>query len=255
MKKFFAGILVLLFVFFVFRPNFADAASTAIDGRAGKVSVYLSSKDQGVYKFEVKRGNQVRHYDVFKGKNQFNLTFGNGDYTFTLYRSGDGKRYNIQSRREESVRLSHSTAPYLHSTQNVSIDSATVKLAKTLSRSSYSSTQQALVTSRHLNKTISYDYKKLTKLSTTYLPNNTNTLKMKRGICYDFASLNAAILRKQGIPTRLVMGTAKGVDGYHAWNEVYVDKKWRILDVTRDVTEKRATAFRTASDYRADTIY
>nr|WP_285841536.1 transglutaminase domain-containing protein [Exiguobacterium sp. MER 193] len=247
--------LVLLFAFFVFRPDFADAASTAIDGRAGKVSVYLSTKDQGIYKFEVKRGNQVRHYDVFKGKNQFNLTFGNGDYTFTLYRSGDGKRYNIQSRREESVRLSHSTAPYLHSTQNVSIDSATVKLAKTLSRSSYSSTQQALVTSRHLNKTISYDYKKLTKLSTTYLPNNTNTLKMKRGICYDFASLNAALLRKQGIPTRLVMGTAKGVDGYHAWNEVYVDKKWRILDVTRDVTEKRATAFRTASDYRADTIY
>lgn len=255
MKKFFAGILVLLFVFFVFRPDFADAASTTVDGRTGKVSVYLSTNDQGLFKFEVRRGNQVRHYDVFKGKNQFNLTYGNGDYTFTLYRSTDGNRYKVQSRHEESVRLSHSTAPYLHSTQNVSIDSATASLAKTLSRSSYSSTQQALVTSRHLNKTISYDDKKLEKLSTTYLPNNATTLKTKRGICYDFASLNAALLRKQGIPTRLVMGTVKGVKGYHAWNEVYVDKKWRILDVTRDVTEKRATAFRTASDYRTDTIY
>lgn len=255
MKKFFAGVLVMLFACLVFRPDFAGAASTSIDGRLGKVSVYLSTKDEGSFKFEVKRGDEVRRYDVFKGKNQFNLTFGNGDYTFTLYRSTDGKRFKVQSRQEQAVRLTHSTAPFLHSIQNVSIDSATEKLAKTLSRSSYSSSQQALVTSRHVNQTIAYDYKKLTKLNATYLPNNATTLKTKRGICYDFASLTAALLRKQGIPTRLVMGTANGVDGYHAWNEVYVDKKWRILDVTRDVTEKRATTFRTASDYRVDVIY
>lgn len=256
MKKFFAGMLVLLFAMIVIRPDVAAAApSTQVNGSTGKVEVFVSNTDKGYFKLEVKNGSQVRHYDLFKGKNHFNLIYGNGNYTLTTFQSSDGKRYKRVSTRQAAVKLKHSTAPYLHSIQNVTIDNATSRLAKSLSRSSYSTSQQTLVTSRHINRSIAYDYKKITKLSSSYLPNNANTLKMKRGICYDFASLNAALLRKQGIPTRLVMGYAKGVDGYHAWNEVYVNKKWMVIDVTRDVTEKKATQFRKSSDYRASLYY
>ncbi|WP_214741921.1 transglutaminase domain-containing protein [Exiguobacterium sp. s48] len=254
MKKFFAGILVLLFALIVVRPDTADAASARVDTQTGKVEVYVSNHDTGTLKFEVRQGEQVRTYDVYKGMNHFNVNFGNGDYTFMLYQSSDGKRYKRVYRLQKTVRLSHSTAPYLHSIQNVSIDSATSRLASSLSRSSYSTSTQTLVTSRHVNRLIDYDDNKLMKLSSTYLPDNAETIRTKRGICYDFASLNAALLRAQGIPTRLVMGTAKGINGYHAWNEVFVNGKWRVIDVTRDVTERRTTTYRDASDYRA-TLY
>ncbi|MDE0564229.1 transglutaminase-like domain-containing protein [Exiguobacterium sp. B2(2022)] len=255
MKKFFTGMLVLLFALIVLRPAAVDAASTRVDTRTGKVDVYISSQDKGSFKLEIRQGKQVRYHDVYKGKNHFNLNYGNGDYTFALYQSSDGKRYKRISLLQKTVRLIHSSAPYLHSTQNVFIDRVTSRLASSLSRSSYSTSQQTLVTSRHVGKTIAYDYKKLTKLTSTYLPDHATTLRTKRGICYDFASLNAALLRAQGIPTRLVMGSAKGVTGYHAWNEVFISGKWRIVDVTRDVTEKRTTTFRSASDYRASIYY
>lgn len=167
---------------------------------------------------------------------------------FTSHRTGNAINVStaFSKRSASSIRRRR--------TQNVSIDSATSRLASSLSRSSYSTSTQTLVTSRHVNRLVDYDDKKIMKLSSTYLPNHADTLRTKRGICYDFASLNAALLRAQGIPTRLVMGTAKGVDGYHAWNEVFVNGKWRVIDVTRDVTERRTTTYRSASDYRA-TLY
>lgn len=256
MKKFFAGMLVLLFALIVIRPDAAAAApNTQVNSSTGKVEVFVPEKDKGYFKLEVKKGNQVRHYDLFNGENHFNLIYGNGNYILTTYQSSDGKRYKRVSSRQLTVKLKHSTAPYLHSTQNVTIDNATAQLAKSLSRSSYSTSQQTLTTSRHISRSIAYDHKKIAKLSSAYLPDNTDTLKMKRGICYDFASLNAGLLRSQGIPTRLVMGYAKGVGGYHAWNEVYVGGKWMVVDVTRDVTEKKVTNFRNASDYRASLYY
>ena len=40
--------------------------------------------------------------------------------------------------------------------------------------------------------------------------------------------------RSQGLPTKLVKGYAKGVDGYHAWNEVLIGGKWVVVDSTFD---------------------
>ena len=50
-------------------------------------------------------------------------------------------------------------------------------------------------------------------------------LKEKTGICFDYASVMSAMLRIQGIPTKLAVGYAGDV--YHAWISVYVaDKGW-----------------------------
>ncbi len=59
-------------------------------------------------------------------------------------------------------------------------------------------------------------------------------LQFQKGICYDFASLFAAMLRSQGVPTKLVKGYADKVSGYHAWNEVYVNGKWQTIDTSYD---------------------
>ncbi|AQQ71082.1 putative protein involved in cytokinesis, contains TGc (transglutaminase/protease-like) domain [Limihaloglobus sulfuriphilus] len=67
------------------------------------------------------------------------------------------------------------------------------------------------------------------------------TAKTRRGDCTEHSVLTAALCRKAGIPCRMVLGLLyvedySGIEsGFlgHAWNEVYVDKKWIYVDSTR----------------------
>ena len=63
-----------------------------------------------------------------------------------------------------------------------------------------------------------------------------NTLEVKSGICYDYASLLASMLRSQGIPTKMAKGYANTSSVYHAWNEVYLsdEDRWVVADPTYD---------------------
>ena len=76
-----------------------------------------------------------------------------------------------------------------------------------------------------------------------YIPDIDNTMKTKKGICFDYASLMAAMLRSQNIPTKLVVGYSG--DAYHAWISVYLHesgwidniiefdgKNWSLIDPT-----------------------
>ena len=58
-----------------------------------------------------------------------------------------------------------------------------------------------------------------------YLPNVDQVVADKKGICFDYASVMAAMLRSQGIPTKLVTGYVAPNNAYHAWNEVWVEGK------------------------------
>ena len=61
--------------------------------------------------------------------------------------------------------------------------------------------------------------------------------KDKDGICYDFSVVFAAMLRTQGIETKLIKGYSTKVDGYHAWNQIYDSEKeeWYTVDSTYDI--------------------
>jgi transglutaminase/protease-like cytokinesis protein 3 len=61
-----------------------------------------------------------------------------------------------------------------------------------------------------------------------YVPDPDRTYNTRKGICFDYAALMCAMLRSQGIPTRLCVGQTSL--GYHAWNEVYFDGQgWVIV--------------------------
>ena len=68
-------------------------------------------------------------------------------------------------------------------------------------------------------------------------------MQTRKGICFDYASLMSALLRSQGIPTKLVVGYSG--TAYHAWISVYLDeagwvdniiefdgKDWSLMDPT-----------------------
>lgn len=81
---------------------------------------------------------------------------------------------------------------------------------------------------------ISYDSKKINTIDDSYVPELDKILATKQGICYDYSSLFAGILRSQGIPTKLVKGYKSDLGTYHAWNEVLIDGEWKVIDTTYD---------------------
>ena len=59
-------------------------------------------------------------------------------------------------------------------------------------------------------------------------------MKTKKGICFDYCALFSAMLRAQGIPTKLVIGKVQPEGITHSWSQVYLDGKWKWMDTTMD---------------------
>ena len=63
------------------------------------------------------------------------------------------------------------------------------------------------------------------------------TLHTKKGVCFDFSHLFAALCRSQNIPCYAVDGISyKDSTVQHTWNRVYYDGFWWNMDVTHDIT-------------------
>ena len=65
-----------------------------------------------------------------------------------------------------------------------------------------------------------------------YLPKLDSVLAAKKGICFDYASLGAAMLRSLGIPCQLITGYVAPDYIYHAWNMVYIDGEWVSVEIS-----------------------
>lgn len=64
------------------------------------------------------------------------------------------------------------------------------------------------------------------------------TLTSKKGICYDFAHLFAALCRSQNIPCYVIDGTKiDNVNYHHTWNRVYFNNSWWNVDITFDTIQ------------------
>ena len=64
------------------------------------------------------------------------------------------------------------------------------------------------------------------------------TLTSRKGVCYDFAHLFAALCRSQNIPCYVVDGDKRNNAQYHhTWNRVCFDGSWWNMDVTFDIVQ------------------
>ena len=82
-----------------------------------------------------------------------------------------------------------------------------------------------------------------------------STLKQRRGVCYGYGSLMEEMCALAGIPCRTISGygrgysfaTGRNVDAdqdNHAWNAVYIDGRWHLVDVTWDAGHVDGRAYR-----------
>ncbi len=91
---------------------------------------------------------------------------------------------------------------------------------------------QAIYTWMIANMEYDYDYQVLLQYFDVR-----RTLSTRKGVCYDFANLFAALCRSQNIPCYVVDGTPYDRSTQdHTWNRVYYDGCWWDLDVTNDIS-------------------
>lgn len=184
-------------------------------------------------KLQVVMGEASYNYDLPEDGSSIiaPLTFGNGTYTFRIMQNTSGSNYIELYSTSASVSMPDENAPYVRPNVycNFSEDSQCVVLARQLVENATNVGEAVEAICNFVIENISYDDTKASELKTTtgYVPNPDETLSSGTGICFDFASLGAAMLRSQGIPTRIVTGYVSPDDIYHAWIMVYINGSWQ----------------------------
>ncbi|MFB5761303.1 transglutaminase-like domain-containing protein [Paenibacillus medicaginis] len=193
-------------------------------------------------KLMIAKGQDKYTYMLSPNKRQeaFPLQMGNGDYMVTVLEQISGTKYKIVQEAPVTLQLTNNSKVFLGSVQNInwSEQDKAAQLAKKLTRSAQSDEEKVQAIYEYIVGTIRYDKALATSDLTDYLPNINRTIAGQKGMCYDYASLFASMLRSIGIPAKLDMGTSEYVDVYHAWNEVYLNGKWVTIDTTVDASWK-----------------
>ena len=219
-----------------------DASNTAegylmlqYSGNAEKAKVQIKIPEGTVYT-----------YNLRKGENEtLPLTGGSGLYQIDVLENAYENLYATVFSRQLSVEISDEFRPFLYLNQYVwyTKESRVIDLGESLSEKSQGDLDYVQRVYRYVIRNISYDRELAETVKSGYLPQVDMTLESKKGICFDYASLMAALLRSQGVPTKLVIGYSG--QQYHAWISVYlketgwVDKviyfdgsSWSLMDPT-----------------------
>lgn len=202
----------------------------------------------------------------------FSLTEGDGDYTVKVYENTTGAKYAQAYSTTVTMKLRSQFLPFLYPNQFVSYTegSAVVKKAAELTKSDITDLARIQRIYDFVTQNFSYDYELAKTVQSGYLPDVDEVLAAKKGICFDYAAVMAAMLRSRNIPCKLVVGYAGTV--YHAWIDVYiegvgwVDKviyfdgvTWTLMDPTfvssGNHSDSIMTYVTTDSNYTAKYIY
>lgn len=191
------------------------------------------------------------NYDLNNAGNAetFPLTQGDGTYTIKVLENTSGTKYAQAYSTTVKLTARDQYLPYLYPNQyvNYSDSSKVVTKAAELVKGKSATLDKVAEIYHFVVNNFTYDYDLADKVAkkqvTGYLPDVDKVLSAKKGICFDYAAVMAAMLRSQGIPCKLVVGYAGEI--YHAWINVYVDgsgwidkviafdgKSWTLMDPT-----------------------
>ena len=211
-----------------------SGASECIDAtHANDGYVCAAKTSNSRLKLQVSNGDATYNYDMPNDGTPAvaPINMGDGHYRFRIMQNTEGSNYVELECVEQDVKLTSEFAPFLIPNLycNYNEKSQCTAKARELAQSCASEADAFKEVCTFITKNITYDKDKAKKLAggSGYIPNPDDTLKAKSGICFDYASLGAAMLRSLGIPTKVVTGYVAPGDLYHAWIMVYADGEWK----------------------------
>lgn len=215
-------------------PQMASTKTSSIDvSGLGSGYVGAAAVSSSRLKFQVRAGDMAYNYDMPNDGSPafFPINMGNGSYAFRIMENIEGSEYAELDAVYADVELNSEFDPFLvpNIFCNYAADSACVAKARSVADDATNEGEVVRDVCTFVVDNVSYDYDKAEKLAqgTGYIPDPDTTLADKTGICFDYASLTAAMLRSLGMPTKVVTGYVSPNDLYHAWVMVYADGTWQ----------------------------
>lgn len=214
-------------------------------GSNEKVKLQITGPDSITYTYSL-HGD----YEVFP------LTAGDGSYKVEIYENISGTKYATILSENISVKLSNKFSPYLYPNQYVNFNSESLAVTEAIQLAEPADNDLDVVAAvyDYMIANFTYDYNKADNVATGYLPDVNAVFQQKSGICFDYASVMASMLRSQRIPTRLEVGYMG--EEYHAWLSIYIKdkgwingiiefdgKNWELLDPTFAATSSSPKDF------------
>jgi len=215
--------------------------------------------DSSKIKFQITGPDQVTYtYNLYPNDEAvLPLSADSGNYTVTLYESIGSDQYSTSFSDVISLTIDNKYGPYLYPNQYVYFteDTNAVKIASELVAGTTCELEAVGKVYEYVITNVVYDKEEAENVASSYLPDVDEVISTGKGICFDYAALMAAMLRSQGIPTRLEIGYAK--DAYHAWISVYTKdegwiggviqfdgKDWTLMDPTLAANAKDSSAIK-----------
>ncbi len=207
---------------------------------AGKGYVSVDYSGTTRLKLLLKLGSSQFDYDIYPGRGVQYITLaqGSGSYNVEIYEMLDNGKFinSVNESFSASIADEINMFTYRNFYIEFDADSACVAKASEVCAGCASSLDKIAAVFKYVTDNITYDKQKAATVTSGYIPDPDKVLAAKTGICFDYASLTAAMLRSQGVPTRLITGYASP-NIYHAWNEVYVPNTgWIAVEIMLDGT-------------------
>lgn len=232
-----------------FETEYHDAAfhEDSAEGDS-EVQVDLSCVSEGYFgvvansdarlKLQVFKDSETYTYDIEQGTDQiFPLQCGDGTYTIKVMKNVGGSSYYELYVTTADVKLDDPLDPYLrpNAYADYSESSDCVKKAAEMAESSGSESDFVGKVYDYICQKVEYDYQEAKTVESGYVPDPDEVMETGKGICFDYASLAASMLRSQGIPTKIIFGYVAPDNLYHAWNMFYTEEKgWTTVEFSVD---------------------
>lgn len=232
-KKILIFSLLLLMIISFASLAYADVETLTINNtETGLITITLTTNNE--HQVLILKDGQRALYTITE-TTQIPLQMGNGDYTIRVYEKLNGRSQLVMN-TIRTLELEDESSLYLASVQNVNwnTEMVAIKLAAELTAGLETDSEKINAIYNYVVSNITYDYEKARTVTGGYIPTIDSTIADGNGICYDYASLLASMLRSVNIPTKLSIGHLGSL--YHAWNQVYLSEtnEWITVDSTND---------------------
>jgi hypothetical protein len=236
----------------------------------GDVSLDLSLLDKGYLYVKYDGPKEELRFEIYKDANDskpplyayprekgwqgYALPFGPGNYTLFTYALDDGTEiaqpenittfsFTAEFAEEEPYRYRNAYSYFDEGSLAVTYSAYLIAEEEQTQGHVLTDADKTELIMEFINGNITWDYPLLEQIETGtqpfYFPDSDATLTTEKGLCSDWASLAAVMLKSSGVPTRIHDGyllkpTEKGTKelSYHTWLTVYYEGSWHMFDPT-----------------------
>ena len=231
----------------------------------GKMTIDCSNMSQGYIMVKAKKTSKKLKIRVstaeakllysLNGNGEYEvipLQFGSGKYQIELFENVKGKDYSKEGTLKLNVKIPDALSCFLYPNQYVwyNENTACVKHAQKICKGMKDQEKIYKTIRSYVLQNFIYDYGKsyAVQSMSQQMPDIDGCWSTRMGICQDLSALTCAMLRSQGIPARLMIGTV-GKSTYHAWVVAVVNGKDKFFDPTAELGSGNKNATYTTERY------